>query len=79
MNKKIIVEMNLDDFEFGYTPSDNENEYYEVPSDKSAIDASKDLKCSPELLETIINNFDYLQDLLRKDLLDLYELANKNK
>ena len=77
MKEKRVVEMNLDDFEFGYTPKDNENEYYRVPSDKFVEEASKDLQCNPEVLRAIVDNLMYLKDLLKEDLLDLYKLAVK--
>ena len=74
MKEKRVVEMRIDDFEFGYVlPEDDE--YYLIPSDKSTEEASRDLKCSPELLKTIINNFEYLKECLQEDLSDLYKLT----
>jgi len=75
MREKTNVEMNIDDFEFGYTPKDDENKYYQVPSSRCIEEASEDLQCSPELLKAIVYSFSYLKDLLKEDLLDLYKLA----
>jgi len=72
MKQVTKIEKHLDDFSFGFATV--ENDWESIPEDKSIEEAAKELNCSPDLLSSIQSNFDYLKELLAKDLEDLFKL-----
>ena len=65
------IESNVEDFQFGFIPPD-EDEFVEIgPVDLEKV--AKKLGCSADLLELIMSNFETLKLLIHDDLADIWE------
>ena len=70
MKKKIVIESNVETARFSLY---DENDMREVEKDVSTEEAAKELKCSKELLQTLVDNHNYLVCTIHEDLEDLYK------
>ena len=70
MKKKIVIESTVKDWKFVTL---SENDYDEIGEEISFEEVAKELKCSPELLETIKGSLDDLRYCIHDDLADLYK------
>ncbi len=68
---KHIVKTSLSDFAFSVMTK-KEDKYLIVPQDITLDEAAEELGCSVLLLQSVMDNFSYMKDLLEEDLRDLF-------